>query len=63
MRRSDEHCDASIVATKQVVWTPLSWGLLIFAVLPPIGLSGARREKGVPGAHDGVHERSYGRNG
>jgi signal transduction histidine kinase len=38
MKRSDARFDASIAATKQVVWTTLTWGLLVFAALLPIGL-------------------------
>jgi signal transduction histidine kinase len=38
MKWSDARFDASIAATKPVVWTTLTWGLLIFAALLPIGL-------------------------
>jgi signal transduction histidine kinase len=38
MKRSDERFDASMAATTQVVWTTLTWGLLVFAALLPIGL-------------------------
>jgi signal transduction histidine kinase len=38
MQRPDERLAASTVTTKQVQWTTLWWGLLIFAGLLPIGL-------------------------
>jgi len=38
MKRSDERFDASMAATTQVVWTTLTWGLLVFTALLPIGL-------------------------
>src|SRR5215475_1028824 len=38
MERSDERFDTSMAATKQGVWTTLTWGLLVFAALLPIGL-------------------------
>src|SRR4029450_11736611 len=38
MKWSDARFDASIAATKPVVWTTLTWGLLVFAALLPIGL-------------------------
>jgi signal transduction histidine kinase len=38
MQRPDKRLAASTVTTKQVMWTTLSWGLLVFAGLLPIGL-------------------------
>jgi signal transduction histidine kinase len=38
MERSDERFDTSMAATKQGVRTTLTWGLLVFAALLPIGL-------------------------
>jgi signal transduction histidine kinase len=38
MKLPDERFDASTAATKQMGWTTLTWGLLIFAALLPIGL-------------------------
>jgi signal transduction histidine kinase len=38
MKLPDERFDASMAATKQMGWTTLTWGLLIFAALLPIGL-------------------------
>jgi signal transduction histidine kinase len=38
MQRPDERLAASTVTTKQVKWTTLLWGLLVFAGLLPIGL-------------------------
>ena len=38
MERSDERFDTSMVATKQGVRTTLTWGLLVFTALLPIGL-------------------------
>jgi len=38
MKWFDARFDASIAATKPVVWTTLTWGLLVFAALLPIGL-------------------------
>jgi signal transduction histidine kinase len=34
----DQRLGVSMAATKQVIWTTLTWGLLIFAALLPIGL-------------------------
>ena len=38
MERSDKRFDISMAATKQGVWTTLTWGLLVFAALLPIDL-------------------------
>ena len=35
MERSDERFDTSMAATKQGVWTTLTWGLLVFAAATP----------------------------
>jgi signal transduction histidine kinase len=40
MKLPDERFDARMAATKRVGWTTLTWGLLVFEVLLPIGLLG-----------------------